>query len=84
MARKIVGYFALALGTVCGIIIETALLGIALSRQGISVAEMVGNDPHLRKVSGQYLPMITGLSLRQHHPHQSGMAASLGWQCASN
>jgi len=74
------GISALALGTVCGIIIETTLLGIVLNRQGISLwPKWHGMDPHLREVAGQYLPMITGaFLLGSTGPINQGMAASLG------
>lgn len=58
------GIFALAFGTVGGMAMEAVLLGAALKRQGIRLRprwrEMT---PHLRRVAGQYTPMMAGAVL---------------------
>lgn len=58
------GIFALAVGTVFGMALETAVLGTALKRHGISLRPAwYGFDTHLRTVAGQYVPMIVGAFL---------------------
>ncbi len=56
--------FSLIAGLIVGAAIETVILGIALHRQGISlIPKWYGFDAHLRQVSNQYLPMMTGVML---------------------
>nr|WP_242047385.1 lipid II flippase MurJ [Coleofasciculus sp. FACHB-SPT36] len=58
------GIFALAIGLVCGALLEMTLLGTALKRQNISLLpRWYGFEPHLRLVAGQYAPMIAGACL---------------------
>lgn len=53
--------FALVSGFICGVALETVLLGIALHKQKISLLpRWYGFDPYLRQVAGQYLPMFAG------------------------
>jgi putative peptidoglycan lipid II flippase len=58
------GVYALVLGTVAGTALQLALLGWALRRQGLRLwPRWHGLDPALRRVVGQYLPMIAGSAL---------------------
>jgi putative peptidoglycan lipid II flippase len=58
------GVYALVLGTVGGTVLQLALLGWALRKQGLSLwPRWHGLDPALRRVVGQYLPMIAGSAL---------------------
>ncbi|MBA3442760.1 MAG: murein biosynthesis integral membrane protein MurJ [Pyrinomonadaceae bacterium] len=58
------GIFALAAGLICGAVLEVALLGAALKRQGISLRpRWSGFDRNLRQVANQYVPMIAGAFL---------------------
>lgn len=55
------GINVLTFGTVCGMVLETIILGIALKRQRIPLCpKWYGIDQKLRQVAGQYLPMISG------------------------
>ncbi|WP_339381755.1 murein biosynthesis integral membrane protein MurJ [Dendronalium phyllosphericum] len=55
------GIFALAIGLVCGAVLEITILGIGLHRQNISWwPKWYGIDTNLRQVVGQYCPMIAG------------------------
>ncbi|MEJ6483212.1 murein biosynthesis integral membrane protein MurJ [Nostoc punctiforme UO1] len=61
LAFSSLGSFALVAGLVGGAVLEILLLGVALHRQGISLRpKWYGFDPHLRQVSGQYIPAIAG------------------------
>ncbi|MDZ7959740.1 MAG: murein biosynthesis integral membrane protein MurJ [Aulosira sp. DedQUE10] len=61
LAFSWLGSFALVAGLVGGAVLEILFLGIALHRQGISLCpKWYGFDPHLRQVSGQYIPTIAG------------------------
>lgn len=56
--------FALAVGLVCGAVLELAVLGVALHRQGISLfPRWYGFDSHLRQVASQYAPAMAGAFL---------------------
>jgi putative peptidoglycan lipid II flippase len=74
------GIVALTLGTVCGMAMEAAILGIALTRKGVSLRpEWHGMDSHMRQVAGQYLPMIlASFILSSTSMINQGMAAILG------
>ncbi len=64
LANKDWGIFALAIGLVCGTLLEMILLGVALKRQGISLRpKWYGFDSHLRQVVSQYAPMSAGAFL---------------------
>lgn len=64
LAHKDWGIFALAVGLVCGSLLEMILLGAALKRQRISLRpKWYGFDSHLRQVVSQYAPMIAGAFL---------------------
>ncbi|MGB3641558.1 MAG: lipid II flippase MurJ [Rivularia sp. (in: cyanobacteria)] len=55
------GIFALAAAISCGALIETAILGVGLHKQGISLyPKWYGFDSNLRQVRNQYTPMIAG------------------------
>ncbi|MEM6752563.1 MAG: lipid II flippase MurJ [Cyanobacteria bacterium P01_C01_bin.38] len=55
------GIFALAAAISCGALIELAILGVGLHKQGISLyPKWYGFDSNLRQVSKQYAPMIAG------------------------
>jgi len=57
----LLGVFALAVGMVCGAILEATFLGMALRRQGIPLhPSWHGFDPRVRQVIGQYVPMLAG------------------------
>jgi len=74
------GINALMFGTICGMIMEVILLGIALNRKGMSLwPKWHGMNPHLKQVIGQYIPMISGaFILASTGPINQGMAAALG------
>lgn len=74
------GIMALAMGTVCGMAIEAAILGIGLRRKGVSLLpKWHGMDPHIKQVAGQFLPMISGaLIMSSTSLINQGMAAMLG------
>lgn len=56
--------FALAVGLVCGLLLEMIILGLTLKRQGIFLLpRWYGFDRALRQVSGQYTPMLAGAFL---------------------
>lgn len=58
------GIFALAVGLVCGLLLEMIILGLALKRQRLfSLPKWYGFDQHLRQVSRQYTPMLAGAFL---------------------
>lgn len=64
LANKDWGIFALAIGLVCGTLLEMILLGAALKQQGISLRpKWYGFDSHLRQVVSQYAPMSAGAFL---------------------
>lgn len=55
------GIYSLAVGTVAGSMLEAALLGWWLGRQGISVVpRWHGLTPAVRQVWGQYAPIVAG------------------------
>lgn len=56
--------FALAVGTVLGLVIEAGILMWRLGTQGISLRiRWHGMDPAVRKVAGQYVPIVAGAAL---------------------
>lgn len=58
------GIFALAVGLICGAVLEMALLGAALKRRNISLRpRWYGFDTNVRQVANQYAPMIAGAFL---------------------
>lgn len=58
------GIFALAAGLVGGAVLEIAILGVGLRRQGVALLpRWYGFDVHLRQVASQYVPMIAGAFL---------------------
>ena len=58
------GIFCLAIGLVCGTVLEMIILGAALQRQGISLLpRWYGFDAHLREVASQYAPVVAGALL---------------------
>jgi len=61
---RVWGIFAVAAGTVTGVGLQAVALGWMLKRRGIRFdARWYGWDPHLRKVIGQYTPMLAGALL---------------------
>lgn len=64
MAGKIIGIYALVLGTVGGFVLEAGLLFVGLRRQGFSLMpHWYGMDTAMKKVLGQYVPMTAGALL---------------------
>jgi putative peptidoglycan lipid II flippase len=58
------GVFTLAVGTVTGVAIQAAVLGWLLRERGVRLEpRWYGWDPGLRKVIGQYVPMLAGAML---------------------
>jgi putative peptidoglycan lipid II flippase len=58
------GIFTLAVGTVTGVALQAAVLGWMLSVRGVRLEpRWYGWDPSLRKVIGQYAPMLAGALL---------------------
>lgn len=58
---KSFGIYALAAGTVAGMLLQLALLGGALKRRGFRILPFWhGLDANVRRVIGQYIPMIAG------------------------
>ncbi len=58
------GIYALILGTIIGFGVETFILGIAISRRGLSIKpRFCIPGPNMRIVIGQYFPMIIGAML---------------------
>ena len=55
------GIFALAAGLVCGAVLEAAVLGLAVYKQGISLLpKWYGFNTHLRQLASQYTPRLVG------------------------
>ncbi|NVN89179.1 MAG: virulence factor MviN [Desulfuromonadales bacterium] len=62
--RSDYGVYSLAIGTICGMLMELILLGIALTRKGISPwPRWYGLDSNVRQVFRQLVPMVSGASL---------------------
>jgi len=56
--------YTIALGMVVGALVETAVLGWGLSREGVSlVPQWHGASPAVKQVLGQYVPMVAGAFL---------------------
>ncbi len=56
--------YTIALGMVVGTLVETAVLGWGLSREGVSLApRWLGASPAVKQVLGQYVPMVAGAFL---------------------
>lgn len=56
--------YTIALGMVLGALVETAVLGWGLSREGVSlVPRWHGASPAVKQVLGQYVPMVAGAFL---------------------
>ena len=61
---RMLGIYALAVGTLSGYVIEAGLLGWGLRRNGFSLTpHWHGLDHALRKVVNQYIPVVTGALL---------------------
>jgi putative peptidoglycan lipid II flippase len=73
------GIFALAAGTVAGVALQAAVLGGMLSRRGVRLEpRWHGLDPSLRRVIGQYAPMLAcGLLMGSGDLVNQTMAAML-------
>jgi len=55
------GIYALAVGTVVGVILEVIVLAVFVSRRGLSLLPCWhGMDDNLKAVMNQYLPMVAG------------------------
>lgn len=55
------GVFNLVTGMVCGQLLEMAIIGLVLRRQGFSLRpKWYGFNPQIREVANQYLPAIVG------------------------
>lgn len=64
VGREFLNIYALALGLVIGQVIESSLLGWLLKRRGIKNSlSWHGMDSNLRRVIGQFLPMVAGAFL---------------------
>lgn len=64
LGSRIWGIHALAFGTVAGFVLQLALLGWALTREGVGIwPRWNGIDPGLRQVIDQFLPMVAGAAL---------------------
>ncbi len=58
------GIFALASGTVAGVAMQAAVLAWTLKAHGMRLEpRWYGLDPNLRRVAGQYVPMVAGALL---------------------
>lgn len=58
------GIFTLAIGLVCGAILEILILGVTLKRQGIPLLPKWSSlDSHLHQVIKQYIPTVAGALL---------------------
>jgi putative peptidoglycan lipid II flippase len=56
--------YTIALGMVLGALVETAVLGWGLSREGVSLMpRWHGASPAVKQVLGQYVPMVAGAFL---------------------
>ena len=73
------GIFALAAGTVAGVILQAAVLGRMLSQRGVRLEPRWHRlDPTLRRVIGQYAPMLAcGLLMGSADLVSQSMAAML-------
>jgi putative peptidoglycan lipid II flippase len=61
LGSKMWGVSLLAIGTVCGVILEVALIGAVLKRKGISLRpRWHGLDSNVRQVIKQFIPTIAG------------------------
>jgi putative peptidoglycan lipid II flippase len=61
---KVWGIYSLAVGTVCGFVLEAGLLSWGLRRHGFSIIpHWHGIDPAMKQVINQYAPMIAGAFL---------------------
>ena len=74
------GISSLAFGTTCGMLLELSLLGMALTRKGISPwPRWHGLDSNMRQVIKQFAPMISGALLMSGTGFiDQSMAAMLG------
>ena len=74
------GIRALAWGTLVGFLVEAAIVGWTLRREGVSlVPRWHGLTPAVRRVIGQYLPMVAGMvAMGTNGPIDQIMAARLG------
>jgi len=80
LTGRIWGIYALAIGTLCGYIIEAGLLGWGLKRSGFRLTpHWHGLNPALRKVINQYLPVVAGaVVMTSTNLVDQSMAAMLG------
>jgi putative peptidoglycan lipid II flippase len=61
---KVWGIYSLAVGTVCGVVLEAAVLSRGLRRHGFSIIpRWHGMDPAMKQIINQYAPMIAGAFL---------------------
>ena len=74
------GIHAVAAGTIGGMVLEAAVVGWALRRQGFSVVpKALRRDAALNEVIGQFAPMVAGAFLMSSSPLiDQSMAAMLG------
>jgi putative peptidoglycan lipid II flippase len=74
------GIQALAAGTLVGFVVEAAVVGAAVRHEGLSVLpSWRGVTPAVRRVAGQYWPMVAGTLVMGSNPVvDSIMAAALG------
>jgi putative peptidoglycan lipid II flippase len=74
------GIHALAVGMAIGFVVEAAVIVVAVRREGVSlVPRWRGMTPAVRKVIGQYWPMVAGTLVMGSNPVvDSIMAATLG------
>jgi len=77
---RVAGILALAWGTLAGFLIEAAIVAWALRREGVSlVPRWHGLTPAVRRVIGQYWPMVAGMvAMGTNGPIDQIMAARLG------
>lgn len=74
------GIRALAWGTLAGFLLEATIVGWALRREGVSLfPRWRGLTPAVRRVMGQYMPMVAGMAaMGTNGPIDQVMAARLG------
>jgi putative peptidoglycan lipid II flippase len=74
------GIHALAAGTLLGWVVESAWIGVAVRREGLTLLpRWRGMTPAVRRVAGQYWPMVAGTLVMGSNPVVDNvMAAALG------
>lgn len=80
VAGRVWGVYAVAVGTVVGMLLETLFLGWRLKAVGIALwPRWLGWTPTVRQVVWQYVPMVTGaLMMSSTRLVDKSMAAMLG------